>query len=565
MKSIKLFFVFYLLVLISGFSQEQNQGANRPTKEERDWANKNFVEFPHKKVPINKVGKSRQKDNVGIAFVTGTIPNAVDNSKLKYFPPIRSQGSLNSCASFSTMYYTYTHMTALARDWNAKTGGSAFWISPKWTYNVVNGGANVGTSPYDAYNIALKHGVATWLEFPYNSNYKEWCLNPDVWVNAIYRRASQSGRVSNVDSDLGLEQLKQLLVNGYVLNFSTYINSWVFKTITNDVSTPDDDVFIDIPCATHVNGSASGHTMAIVGYNDDIWVDVNNNGVIDGREKGALRIANSWGTTWREAGFCWLSYNAIFARNPVYSSEGIFWYDEAMWITAREFYTPKMLAEFNINHTKRNQLRMNLGISSISTVTPTASWYPNKVLSYAGGAYAFNGTTNPIAVTFYLDFTDIVSTTAGVNRYYLGATDNIVGFPLILNSFSIIDLEHNQIADWSGPIISIDGTQYYAYIDYATDIDFINPPTGLSYILNYRTVKLIWTDNSNNETGFIIERGVKQTNGTVFTIIAQVNNNITTFTDVLPAAGSYSYRVQSINIETGQQSIYSNTTSLKAR
>ena len=68
----------------------------------------------------------------------------MDNSTLRYFPPIRSQGSLGSCGQFSSVYYTLTHMTALARNWDAKSGGDSYRFSPKWTYNMLNGGENVG-------------------------------------------------------------------------------------------------------------------------------------------------------------------------------------------------------------------------------------------------------------------------------------------------------------------------------------------------------------------------------------------------------------------------------------
>ena len=40
--------------------------------------------------------------------------------------------------------------------------------------------------------------------------------------------------------------------------------------------------------------------MTVLGYNDDIWVDINNNGIVDTGER-AFRIANSWGTGWGEA------------------------------------------------------------------------------------------------------------------------------------------------------------------------------------------------------------------------------------------------------------------------
>ena len=60
-----------------------------------------------------------------------------------------------------------------------------------------------------------------------------------------------------------------------------------------------------------VNGAEGSHGMTVVGYNDAVWTDVNGNGAIDAGEKGALRIANSWGSGWRDGGFTWLAYDAL--------------------------------------------------------------------------------------------------------------------------------------------------------------------------------------------------------------------------------------------------------------
>ena len=42
-----------------------------------------------------------------------------------------------------------------------------------------------------------------------------------------------------------------------------------------------------------------GHAVVAIGYDD---------GKTIGKEKGALRIRNSWGTAWGDAGYGWLPY-----------------------------------------------------------------------------------------------------------------------------------------------------------------------------------------------------------------------------------------------------------------
>ena len=99
----------------------------------------------------------------------------------------------------------------------------------------------------------------------------------------------------NTHQDTGIDQVKQMLVNGYILNIPTYIYSWQYQTIGDDPSTTEDDAFAGKKCVSWVNGRSGYHAMTVVGYNDNIWVDINGNGAVDSGEKGAFRIANSGG------------------------------------------------------------------------------------------------------------------------------------------------------------------------------------------------------------------------------------------------------------------------------
>lgn len=375
---------------------------------------------------------------------TLTLPGAVDNSTLPFFPPIRNQGSLNSCSQFATVYYTLTHMTAMSRGWDAKNGGDAYRFSPKWTYNMLNGGANAGTWHYDAFAIAQNHGLATWEAFPYDADYRGWCLDPATWLNALSMRADQFGQVSALNTTDGLNQLKQLLVNGYVLNVALYIGSSQWLPIANDPATTNDDAFVGQTCMKLVNGMSGAHCMTLVGYNDDIWVDLNGDGLVTADEKGALRVANSWGPSWNGDGFCWISYAALCARNPALPSEGAFWFDEAAWVTVRPAYTPQVVAQFTVNHACRNQMQLSLGLADAADATPAQLWMPNNVLSYAGGPWSFDGTAQPTNGTFCLDLTDLAATTSGVVRLFLGVADDAAGSPATLIDWRLLDVAHNR-------------------------------------------------------------------------------------------------------------------------
>ena len=71
-------------------------------------------------------------------------------------------------------------------------------------------------------------------------------------------------------------------------------------------------------------------------------------------------------------------------------------------------------------------------------------------------------------------------------------------------------------------------------------------------------ITLQWKDNSNNETGFIIERQTETTD--VFVVIDSVSSNVISFTDIIVDTALYSYRVKAFDVSN--QSGYSNQASI---
>lgn len=85
-------------------------------------------------------------------------------------------------------------------------------------------------------------------------------------------------------------------------------------------------------------------------------------------------------------------------------------------------------------------------------------------------------------------------------------------------------------------------------------------PTNLNGIFSANKISLTWIDNSNNETGFTIERS--NNNAGPFTTIGSVNDNITTFDDInISSSTTYYYRVRASNsnIYTNIKSVTSGT------
>jgi hypothetical protein len=90
------------------------------------------------------------------------------------------------------------------------------------------------------------------------------------------------------------------------------------------------------------------------------------------------------------------------------------------------------------------------------------------------------------------------------------------------------------------------------------NINNIKPPSNLqATATSSSSINITWTDNSDNETGFKIERSSSCSSG--FTQITTINGNTQDYTDTeLSAAQFYCYRVRAYNSEVNSD--YSNTT-----
>lgn len=85
-----------------------------------------------------------------------------------------------------------------------------------------------------------------------------------------------------------------------------------------------------------------------------------------------------------------------------------------------------------------------------------------------------------------------------------------------------------------------------------------NAPSNLTSRMTGQLIRLTWVDNSNNETGFSIERCEPIFNCPEFDEIGQTGSNATSFTDDGTPTFCYPYRIRAFN--GAGYSAYSNTT-----
>lgn len=247
---------------------------------------------------------------------SSAIASKVDNSQSRFFPEIGNQGQMGSCTSWAQTYYQFTY--TMNRSMNrTTTPGNCF--SPKWAYNLCNGGIDEGSSEGAIYNVLKNQGAATMQQVPVDNDYLSWSPNSELWESTLDYRlkdyqgisAGQGDTPITGPKDEDLDVLKTALQNGDVLTFSTYIYSWSYGTISENQKAPGNSSHKGERIAFGMHSEEGGHRMTIVGYDDDIWYDINKNNIVEPQEMGAFKIANSWGTGYMDNGFCWVSYDAL--------------------------------------------------------------------------------------------------------------------------------------------------------------------------------------------------------------------------------------------------------------
>jgi hypothetical protein len=384
------------------------------------------------------------------------LPEQVDLSSTVFFPPIYDQGYIGSCDWFAVVYYQMTFLYNKALN---RPAGAATTFSPQFGYNVLNNGASY---PYnirvdDVYKFTMKHGSATMADFPYDMQYRPWCTDPDIWRNALdyriegwkhftYNNTDSSADYSLPDFGGYMNEIKKLLSNGEVLviQTNTVTGGSQYKPISDDTSTHEDDDYAGQQ-VLYSGNNGPDHTMALVGYNDHIWTDLNDDSIVQPEEKGALKIADSYAVSSfpHTNGFLWMAYSAVGSS---------IWLNRVNRMTIRSNYKPKILCKLTLNSAERDKIRFQFGRSGSSRIGDIPADNPsvfdpygfgygtgtNGVSLIAGGSCAFDGGSEPGDGRFVIDLTDIYK--ENNSEYWYLKINNEGTSPCIVREFEITNM-----------------------------------------------------------------------------------------------------------------------------
>ena len=357
-----------------------------------------------------------------IEFPNGTaaVPSNYDNSATNWFPPIGNQGIQNSCVSWACGYYTKTFQEAKEHNWDLSgcswEGGS--WghpdaayqdkiFSPAFIYNQVNNGFDNGSYYSDNIKLLDRIGCCTWDKMQYIPNdYTIWPAE-SAWRQAPLYRSQPNYSYINVSTDADIENLKQLLTDGNLAIIAVNANYFYSHLATGDIWTLD-----------NYNPSGTNHANTIVGY-DDNYGPFTESG--NSNTRGAFKIANSWGVGgWENNadGFYYISYECMKQRIRY-----IYLYQNYV------NYKPEMVAVFKMNHSKRGENSIDLGIGDTGSPAALKSF---DDFYYNGGNYPFPDNKIVVDITEFLPYL-----TGSTNQFFMRVYDGGTSFTGTIQYFSV--------------------------------------------------------------------------------------------------------------------------------
>jgi C1A family cysteine protease/chitodextrinase len=489
------------------------------------------------------------------------LPSRYDLREQNRLTPVRDQGQYADCWAFAAYGSLEScELTFTGKAWDFSENNLTNWVGDNYD-PIVPGqprGWYGGNYPEATAYLAGWLGPVAESDDPYP--------NPGTWQPKPVRRHIQEvyflpDRTGPLDNDI----IKSGVMQYGAVYTTMYYDDAYFNSSTN---------------AYYYNGTAlGGHGVCIVGWDDNYPKDNFSN---KPPGNGAFIIRNSWGSSWGEKGYFYVSYydtqigkyNAVFITGEDVSNyTNIYQYDP-LGATTYVGWTNITTAWFKNVFTATG----NEEINAVGFYTPVAnSTYSLYVYVNDTQATTKSGTIsiagyhtivldNPIPVSARQKFSIVVClTTPNWDK------------PICVEE-PIQNFSSKATANKGESFISLDGKNWYDVTDYFPNTNVClkayavsavvdtTPPTAPSNLraqaISSSEIDLSWgasTDSGGSGlAGYSIER--RQSGGS-FSEIAKVGANTTSYKDTgLSANTTYEYRVRAYD-NAGNYSDYSNIAS----
>lgn len=366
----------------------------------------------------------------------GELPASVDNSTLKFFPPVINQIG-NSCGSASNVHYIFSYEVNRLLDRDGKNLNNVMSYMNVW--NHLNDGAGYGVFAFDALDFIKNNGCVSEADFQTESA-TEWPYGHAIYYNGMQYRVDEYYTLE-ADVPEDFKAMKAYLADGGVMEFEANTSRGIQEMKYDGASQ------LGYKYIVPIWGSDGMHAMTIVGYDDTVWYDYDKDGEKDDFEMGAFLCVNSWGERWGDNGRFYSPYHAFTTlkqaaeRGKLQEGEGGTGNGgmKLSYIVKPKVVNPQMVLKVFMSHTSRNDLRFT--IASGNGTGKEILFMKNQ-----GGDYPLScSELSKNYMEFSIDITDLV--TPGADSY----------------TFSIINTKEGTAGE---------GELYYcSLLDYGTDAE----------------------------------------------------------------------------------------------
>jgi hypothetical protein len=348
------------------------------------------------------------------------LPDIVDNSELPYLRPVFRQEAA-SCGQACLVGYNFTYEINRERNLAADVPENQY--ATHFTYNFMNGGNGwYGVSYMHSMEVLRLCGNMNVIDYggTFYDDGRRWITGYDVYYNAMFNRIKGAYSINTSTLD-GLMTLKHWLYNhmeegspGGVASF--YANTpWNAKAL-ND-TTPEGGKTVLTAWAPEAT-----HAMTIIGYNDSIrWdynedgaytndIDINNDGKIDAKdwEIGGVKVVNSHGINAQDSGFFYMMYKVLAES---FENGGI-WNQSVHVLDIWEDYEPLLTYKIKLKHNYRERIAVRAGVAADITAGQPEHTMAYPIFDFQGANHYMQGQDTAEylkTIEFGLDITPLLS------------------------------------------------------------------------------------------------------------------------------------------------------------
>ncbi len=437
----------------------------------------------------------------------GDLPSSVDNSASKYFPAIGNQRNIGACGCWADVYYAYTYARCRAKNISA-TGENI--MSPAFVYNQIKCLDNGGTYLNDVLAMLKKEGTPAFTRADFETytnedGCKTWFPAENLWKEAAsnritsYTYLTQPGTITSCKDD-DLDQIKSYLNDGNIITYSCDIYGWNYKTLSAASGTTHAGEYI----AVSAQNGGSWHRMTLVGYDDNVCFDINGDGTIQDAERGAFKIANSWGNTYKNGGFCWVSYDALNydsqagATTTSYRRQAMTQF-VVQYVDSDKNYDSNVHMVMTLNTATRKDARVT--IKAVSDVN--AQYVHNFAATDINNElnYSLDGSTTATDGTVSYDLNNVVSDitpgTAGDYEWYVTIKDTNEDNKALALKNAEVKAAGKTIAKFESTSTSVDGNEATYKLEMAgenTTTVYYDNQSWANAFIHYQVNNGSWTN-----------------------------------------------------------------------